>query len=77
MTFVAHALKARATGDDCKDAAAQDSDIVAEARELYQSIGDWMPSHITDTRVLAGDRIYQNAAQVGRFSVLNASHKCT
>ncbi|EPS97724.1 hypothetical protein FOMPIDRAFT_1024907 [Fomitopsis schrenkii] len=64
VTFVAHALKARATGDDCKDAAAQDSDIVAEARELYQSIGDWMPSHITDTRVLAGDRIYQNAAQI-------------
>lgn len=44
----------------------QDGDIIAEGRALYRSVGDWLPSHdVTAPRVWAGDRIYQNAAQVG------------
>ena len=65
MTFVARAWKTRTVEGDSKDAASEDSDIVAEARALYQSVGDWMPSRdVTASRVWAGDRIYQNAVQV-------------
>ena len=78
VTFVAHALKVRAAEGDCKDAASQDSDIIAEGRALYRSVGDWLPSHdVTAPRVWAGDRIYQNAAQVGLCCTASVFHKCT
>lgn len=77
VAFVARALKVRATEGDCKDAVSQDSDIIAEARALYRSVGDWMPSRdVTGPRVWAGDRIYQNAAQVG-LSGVGVFHECT
>ncbi|KZT70983.1 hypothetical protein DAEQUDRAFT_724736 [Daedalea quercina L-15889] len=65
VAFVARAVNMHSLGEESKDDVLPDADIANEARALYRSLGDWSPPRgVAPPRVGAGDRIYQNAAQI-------------
>jgi len=65
VAFIARAHNAHSPDDKSKNTTLPDTDIITDARALYRSLGDWSPSRgVAAARVGAGDRIYQNAAQI-------------
>ncbi|TFY69156.1 hypothetical protein EVJ58_g574 [Rhodofomes roseus] len=65
VAFVARALNPRSPGEEAQAGSPPATDVATEARALYRSIGDWSSSRgVAPARVGAGDRIYQNAAQI-------------